>query len=97
MTDPDQLHCHDSHAYPEMPYLFELPTTGAVSFSDLCTDNASAFTSRLADATSARAAVRGVLKEVKRAGDERDFLHVVKVGSWYYFITHSRIQSDHRY
>ena len=63
-----------------MPYLFELPTTGVVSFSDLCADNTGTFASRLADATSARATIRGVLKEVKRAGDERDFLHVVKVG-----------------
>jgi hypothetical protein len=63
-----------------MPYLFELPTTGAASFSDLCADNTGAFASRLADATGARATVRGVLKEVKRSGDQRDFLHVVKVG-----------------
>lgn len=62
-----------------MPYVFELPTTGAVSFSDLCIDNSGAFTSRLADATSARASVRGVLKETKRAGNERDYLHVIKV------------------
>jgi hypothetical protein len=61
-------------------FLFELPTTGAISFSDLCTDNTGAFASRLADVTSARAAVRGVLKEAKRAGDGRDFLHIVKVG-----------------
>lgn len=64
----------------EMPYLFELPTTGSVSFYDLCLDPSSSFSSRLADATSARANVRGVLKDIKRASDERDYLQVVKVG-----------------
>lgn len=64
---------------PSMPFLFELPTTGAVSFNELCVDESAVYVARLSDATGARANVRDILKETKRAGDERDFLKVVKV------------------
>jgi hypothetical protein len=60
-------------------YLFELPTTGAVSFGNLFQDERGMFASRVTDATSARSGVRTVLKEAKRAGDERDLLRVIKV------------------
>lgn len=60
-------------------YLFELPTTGTMSFGDLLGSNAINYASRISDATSARANVRSVLKETKRAGDESDFIKVVKV------------------
>ncbi|KAF8332653.1 uncharacterized protein EI90DRAFT_3122400 [Cantharellus anzutake] len=58
--------------------VFELPTTGSVSFQDIIIDPSSAYGARLDGASSARASVRAILKESKRSGD-RDFLKVLKV------------------
>ncbi|TFK44298.1 BRO1 domain-containing protein [Crucibulum laeve] len=63
-------------------YLYELPTTGALSFSDFCVDQSSnkAYTYRIPEATQARANLRGVLKESKRTDHgEQDYLSVVKL------------------
>ncbi|KAF8322145.1 hypothetical protein DL93DRAFT_1263495 [Clavulina sp. PMI_390] len=62
-----------------MPYLFELPTTGAISLDSVCVDTNNTYTARLGEASNARANVRGTLKDTKRAGDERDYLRVIKV------------------
>jgi hypothetical protein len=59
-------------------FVYELPTTGALSFNDFCIDRENVYTVELADATAARANVRAVLKENKRA-DEKDYLRIVKV------------------
>jgi hypothetical protein len=66
-------------------FVFELPTTGSVSFGDLCIDKANAYTARIADATSARANVRAILKESKHSDSEKDYLRVVKVHLPRYF------------
>lgn len=64
-------------------YLYELPTTGAIAFADLVEDRERAYTSKIADATAARANVRAALKESKRAEDgERDYMRIVKVSSF---------------
>ena len=63
-------------------YLYELPTTGAVTFSDFCIDlsNEKAYASYFSDATQARANLRGILKGSKRTDhDEKDYLSLVKV------------------
>jgi len=63
-------------------YLYELPTTGAISFIDVCVDLSSekAHTRYLSEASQARANLRGVLKESKRTDHgEKDFLTLVKV------------------
>ncbi|KAF9519146.1 hypothetical protein BS47DRAFT_74370 [Hydnum rufescens UP504] len=60
-------------------FVFELPTTGSISFGDLSIDKANAYTARIADATSARANVRAILKESKHSDSEKDYLRVVKV------------------
>ena len=63
-------------------YLFELPTTGAVTFSEFCIDltNEKAYTFHLSDATQARANLRGILKGSKRTDhNEKDYLSLVKV------------------
>lgn len=61
-------------------YMYELPTTGAISLSELCTDITGSHAAQLASATQARANVRAVLKASKRAdAGERDYLKVVKV------------------
>ncbi|KAJ3504423.1 hypothetical protein NLJ89_g7941 [Agrocybe chaxingu] len=63
-------------------YLYELPTTGAISFADFCADHSSdrAYTHRIPEATQARANLRGALKESKRTDHgEKDFLALVKL------------------
>ncbi|EIW82850.1 hypothetical protein CONPUDRAFT_52330 [Coniophora puteana RWD-64-598 SS2] len=63
-------------------YLYELPTTGAISFSDFCIDESDGriHTSHLAEATQARANLRSALKESKRTDrDEKDYLKLIKI------------------
>ncbi|KAF7299115.1 BRO1 domain-containing protein [Mycena indigotica] len=63
-------------------YLYELPTTGAISFSDICGDVTpdKLFTTHISDATQSRANLRAVLKESKRTQiEEKDHLKLVKV------------------
>ncbi|KAJ7366650.1 BRO1 domain-containing protein [Mycena albidolilacea] len=62
-------------------YLYELPTTGAISFSDFCTDSAERlYTNHISDTTQARANLRAALKESKRTHDgEKDYLKLVKI------------------
>ena len=63
-------------------YIYDLPTTGSISFSDLAIDTTegNAYTSRIADATQARANMRGVLKQSRRTDcEDRDYLRIVKV------------------
>lgn len=63
-------------------YLYQLPTTGAISFSDFCVDHSidKVYTHQIPEATQARANLRGVLKENKRTDhEEKDFLSLVKV------------------
>ncbi|KAJ7205913.1 BRO1 domain-containing protein [Mycena haematopus] len=65
-----------------MSYLYELPTTGAISFADFCTDASAGklYTSHISDATQTRANLRAVLKESKRTQDEeKDYLKLVKI------------------
>lgn len=59
-------------------YLYELPTTGAISFGDFLYDQAAAYVSEVSDTTEARANLRAALKESKRT-DEKDYLRLVKV------------------
>ncbi|KIY68896.1 hypothetical protein CYLTODRAFT_350629 [Cylindrobasidium torrendii FP15055 ss-10] len=71
---------------PSLPlnwYEYELPTTGAISFGDLCTDMSAekVYGRHIAAATQSRATVRGVLKEARKAGQAekgggRDYLRV---------------------
>ncbi|KIK92667.1 hypothetical protein PAXRUDRAFT_829743 [Paxillus rubicundulus Ve08.2h10] len=63
-------------------YVYELPTTGAISFAEFCIDTTggNVYTSHIAEATQARANMRGVLKECKRMDSgERDYLRIIKV------------------
>ena len=62
-------------------YLYELPTTGAISFSDFCVDKTASYNMSIADATQARANLRAALKESRHSDGERDFLRLVKVRS----------------
>jgi hypothetical protein len=61
-------------------YLYELTTTGAISFTEFCSDENASYTTHISEATQARANLRGALKESKRTDhSEKDFLKLVKV------------------
>lgn len=62
-------------------YTYELPTTGAISFSNFCVDQSHdrAYTHHIPEATQARANLRGLLKDSKRTEGEKDYLALVKV------------------
>ncbi|KAI0633225.1 BRO1 domain-containing protein [Trametes polyzona] len=61
-------------------YLYELPTTGAISFGEVCIDSTATYTADIADTTEARANLRAALKESKRTDQgEKDYLRLVKV------------------
>ncbi|KAI9571157.1 BRO1 domain-containing protein [Boletus coccyginus] len=63
-------------------YIYDLPTTGSVSFSDFAIDTTegNVYTSRIPEATQARANMRGVLKQSRRTDSEdRDYLRIIKV------------------
>ncbi|KAI0084890.1 hypothetical protein BDY19DRAFT_997290 [Irpex rosettiformis] len=61
-------------------YLYELPTTGAVAFSDFLHDESASYISDISDTTEARANLRAALKESKRTQDsEKDYLKLVKI------------------
>jgi hypothetical protein len=61
-------------------YLYELPTTGAISFSSFYSDPEGSYISFIAQATECRATLRSCLKETKRFDDsEKDYLRLVKV------------------
>ncbi|TDL26176.1 hypothetical protein BD410DRAFT_716479 [Rickenella mellea] len=60
-------------------YLYELPTTGAISFGDFCIDRTNSYTIQIAECTQARANLRAALKESKRTDGEKDYLKLVKV------------------
>jgi hypothetical protein len=60
-------------------YLYELPTTGAISFAEICVDESRKYTTQLAAATATRASLRDTLKESKRTDGEKDYLKLVKV------------------
>lgn len=64
-------------------YLYELPTTGAISFTDFCSEENGTYVAHISEATQARANLRGALKDSKRTDhSEKDFLKIVKVGQY---------------
>ena len=72
-----------SYHHPIM-YLYELPTTGAISFSDFCLDQSAGRVTSIGilQATEARANLRQALKKCKRAEDgTRDYLSLTKVSN----------------
>ncbi|TFL03062.1 BRO1-like domain-containing protein [Pterulicium gracile] len=58
-------------------FLYELPTTGAITFSELCAiqNGHDRYTIYISDATQARANLRASLKEAKRG--EKDYLKLI--------------------
>lgn len=60
-------------------YLYELPTTGAISFAEFLRDDSTSYIADIAESTEARANLRAILKESKRTDDgEKDYLKLVK-------------------
>jgi hypothetical protein len=67
-------------------YLYELPTTGATPFSEFCVDHSAerVYNHYFSEASQARANLRGVLKDSKRADHgEKDFLGLVKASLFF--------------
>lgn len=63
-------------------YLYELPTTGAILFSDICVDLSAdrRYSQPLQEVTQSRANIRGALKESKHVGHpDKDNLKLLKV------------------
>ncbi|KAJ3902218.1 BRO1 domain-containing protein [Lentinula edodes] len=60
-------------------FLYDLSTTGAISFSDIINDPTNSFTRRLSEATQMRSRLRGALKESKRTDGEKDYLTIIKI------------------
>lgn len=60
-------------------FLFEFPTTGAISFADFCVDPGRNYATELSESTQSRANLRAALKEIKRSDGEKDNLKLVKV------------------
>ncbi|KAF8893440.1 hypothetical protein BD779DRAFT_1798136 [Infundibulicybe gibba] len=63
-------------------YLYELPTTGAIAFSDFCIDQSidKKYTHYIPQATQARANLRAALKDCKRTDHGgKDYLRLVKL------------------
>ncbi|OCH93749.1 hypothetical protein OBBRIDRAFT_724111 [Obba rivulosa] len=59
-------------------YLYELPTTGAISFAEFLKDDNATYIADIAETTEARANLRAILKESKRTDDgEKDYLKLV--------------------
>lgn len=81
-------------------YVYELPTTSAIAFSDFAIDTTegNVYTSHIAEATQARANVRGALQQSRQTDyQDRDYLRIIKVLDDY--IPHLRgiiacVQSD---
>ncbi|KAG8906663.1 hypothetical protein FRB99_006364 [Tulasnella sp. 403] len=65
------------------PYVYELPSTGAISFTDICIDATGAYTTQLVDATTARANLRSLLKETRHSDGEKDYLRIIKTADDY--------------
>jgi len=57
-------------------WVYELPTTASVSFSEFVVGGEPA---KIASTTSARATLKTLLKESKRSDGERDYLNIIKV------------------
>ena len=83
--------CHRPVLTPPMSaYIFELPTTGSLTFADVVIDKENKYAQAIANATAARANVRSVLKASKRAEDsQKDYLRLVKVGHRVAMLFHS--------
>ncbi|KAJ3992607.1 BRO1 domain-containing protein [Lentinula boryana] len=60
-------------------FLYDLSTTGAISFLDFINDPNNSFTRRLSEITQLRSRLRGFLKESKRTDGEKDYLTIIKI------------------
>ncbi|KAH9971147.1 hypothetical protein BGW80DRAFT_1228721 [Lactifluus volemus] len=59
-------------------HVFQLPTTGSLSFTDYFADGLDVYTTQISEATQARANLRAVLKESKHTDGDKDYLKLVK-------------------
>ncbi|CAG8659399.1 14618_t:CDS:2, partial [Racocetra fulgida] len=62
-----------------MSFIYPLPTTGTISFSDFLLDENNSYINEISEATAQRGRVRAVLKEVNKTDGPKDYMNVMKV------------------
>lgn len=62
-----------------MSFIYPLPTTGSISWSDFLLDEDNLYLSEISEATAQRGRVREVLKEAKRTEGPKDYTKIINV------------------
>ncbi|CAG8495251.1 17127_t:CDS:2 [Cetraspora pellucida] len=62
-----------------MSFVYPLPTTGTISFSDFLLDENNLYINEITEATAQRGRVRATLKEVNKTDGPKDYMIVMKV------------------
>lgn len=62
-----------------MSFIYPLPTTGSISWSDFLLDEDNFYLSEISEATAQRGRVREVLKEAKRTEGPKDYTKIINV------------------
>ncbi|CAG8793485.1 32059_t:CDS:2, partial [Racocetra persica] len=65
--------------YEKMSFIYPLPTTGTISFSDFLLDENNSYINEISEATAQRGRVRAALKEVNKTDGPKDYMNVMKV------------------
>jgi hypothetical protein len=68
-----------------MSYIYPLPTTGTISWSDFLLDENNLYLSEISEATAQRGRVREALKDAKRTEGPKDYTKIMNV-IYIYFI-----------
>lgn len=67
-----------------MSFIYPIPTTGSISFSDFILDESNSYINEISEATALRGRVRAALKEASRA-EEPNYTNIMKVIDWILF------------
>ena len=62
-----------------MSFIYPLPTTGSISWSDFLLDEDNIYLNEISEATAQRGRVRAALKEAKRTEGPKDYTKIMKV------------------
>ncbi|CAG8441699.1 2758_t:CDS:2 [Diversispora eburnea] len=61
-----------------MSFIYPIPTTGSISFSDFLLDEDNKYINEISEATAQRGRVRAVLKEANRTEEPKDYTKILK-------------------
>ena len=62
-----------------MSFIYQLPTTGSISYADFLLDENKQYLTDISEATALRGRVRAVLKETARTEGPKDYTNIMKV------------------